>query len=66
MLNDRDMIRAAQRDYHRAWRAKNPEKVKAAQQRYWLKKAKAADSCSDCDRETETGSDGGNRQKDSV
>ena len=66
MQTDRDMIRAAQRDYHRAWRAKNPEKVKAAQQRYWLKKAKAADSGSDGESEAKAGSDGGNRQKDSI
>ncbi len=29
------------RDYHRRWRAEHPEKVKAAQMRYWTKKAQA-------------------------
>lgn len=28
----------AQREYHREWRAKHPESVKAAQMRYWTKK----------------------------
>lgn len=27
------------REYYRAWRAANPEKVKAAQMRYWERKA---------------------------
>lgn len=27
------------REYARKWRAANPDKVKAAQERYWLKKA---------------------------
>lgn len=27
------------REYARRWRAANPDKVKAAQQRYWLKQA---------------------------
>lgn len=29
----------ARRAYFREWRKKNPEKVKAAQERYWAKKA---------------------------
>lgn len=33
--------RAARREYYRQWRAANPEKVDAAQERYWLKKAAA-------------------------
>ena len=27
------------REYHREWRKKHPESVKAAQMRYWAKKA---------------------------
>lgn len=30
--------RAAQREYMRRWRANNPDKVKASQERFWLKK----------------------------
>lgn len=32
---------AARREYMRAWRAKNREKVKAANERYWAKKGEA-------------------------
>lgn len=32
--------REAQRKYHREWRAKNPEKVRASNQRYWEKKGR--------------------------
>lgn len=32
--------REARNAYMRAWRAKNKEKEKAAQERYWKKKAK--------------------------
>ena len=35
-----DLAREAQRQYHREWRAKNPDKVRAKNQRYWLRKAK--------------------------
>lgn len=31
---------AARRAYKREWNRRNPDKVKAAQARYWLKKAK--------------------------
>jgi hypothetical protein len=30
--------------YAREWRAKNPDKVQAANARYWLKKAKEAEN----------------------
>ena len=33
--------RAARREYMRRWRAEHPEAVKAAQVRYWAKKAEA-------------------------
>ena len=32
----------ARRAYRRAWAKKNPEKVKAIQERYWAKKAEQA------------------------
>ena len=34
-----ELIREERRRYAREWRAKNPDKVKAACQRYWKKKA---------------------------
>jgi len=34
-----DKAREAKRIYMRAWRRKNKDKVKAAQERYWQKKA---------------------------
>lgn len=34
----------ARREYQRAWRQKNPDKVKANNARYWERKAKAAES----------------------
>ena len=33
--------RAARREYMRRWRAEHPESVKAAQVRYWAKKAES-------------------------
>ena len=33
-----DDAKIAQREYMRRWRAENPEKVRAAQARYWNKK----------------------------
>lgn len=35
--------KAARAAYYREWKKKNPEKVKAAQERYWLKKAQQAE-----------------------
>ena len=34
-----ETIKKLQREYLRQWRAKNPDKVKAATRRYWEKKA---------------------------
>ena len=34
-----ELVRAEKAKYVREWRAKNPEKVKAANQRYWERKA---------------------------
>ena len=36
-----NIIKKARADYQREWRKKNPEKVKAAQDRYWLRKAQS-------------------------
>ena len=32
-------IREANRQYKKEWRKRNPDKVKASNERYWLKKA---------------------------
>lgn len=37
-----DKAKEARRAYKREWNRKNPDKVKAAQERYWNKKAEAA------------------------
>ncbi len=34
---------AARREYKRQWAKKNPDKVKAQQERYWAKKAQKAE-----------------------
>lgn len=34
-----ERAKQAQREYARKWRANNPDKVKAAQARYWQRKA---------------------------
>ena len=36
---DNEKIREVKREYYREWRAKNPDKVKAIQARFWAKKA---------------------------
>ena len=38
-LEIKEQIRERQRSYKREWRKKNPDKIKAANERYWLKKA---------------------------
>lgn len=35
----REAARAAKNAYMREWARKNPDKVRAAQERYWLKRA---------------------------
>lgn len=42
-----ELVREERRRYAREWRAKNPEKVKAANQRYWERKAQARLSTED-------------------
>lgn len=37
MMNE--TAKAARREYYRRWRSANPDKVKATQQRYWMRKA---------------------------
>lgn len=37
-----EAIRAARREYNRAYRKKNPERVKSWYMKYWLKKANEA------------------------
>lgn len=34
--------KAARNAYHREWNRRNPDKVKAAQEKYWAKKAQQA------------------------
>ena len=36
-----ELVREERRRYAREWRKKNPEKVRAANQRYWERKVKA-------------------------
>jgi len=41
---DREKAAEARRAYKREWNHKNRDKVKAAQDRYWLKKAQQAEA----------------------
>ena len=36
---EKESIRKARNAYRREWNKRNPEKVKAAQEKYWLRKA---------------------------
>ena len=38
-IDKAEAARAARREYQRRWRAKNPDKVKAATERYWMRVA---------------------------
>ena len=38
--NEFNTIRKAKNEYQRQWRKQNPDKVKAIQERYWLRKAR--------------------------
>lgn len=38
-----DKAREARKQYMKEWRAKNPDKVKAINERYWAKKAKESE-----------------------
>lgn len=48
-----DLIAEARRAYHREWRAKNKEKIREYNQRFWIKKAQ------ELQREQEAGRSGG-------
>lgn len=39
-----EKAKEARRAYKRAWNRRNPEKVKAAQERYWSRRAEAAEA----------------------
>lgn len=39
MKDMQELKREVRREYMREWRKNNPDKLKAAQERYWLKKA---------------------------
>lgn len=39
--------------YYRAWRRRNPEKVKAINERYWSKKARLAEELESIDYRTD-------------
>lgn len=41
-MTDKELAREAKNRYLREWRKRNPEKVKAAEERYWARKAKEA------------------------
>lgn len=41
-MNENEEIKQAQRVYYREWRAKNRDKVKAINQRYWQRRAEKA------------------------
>ena len=48
-----DMAKAARNEYARKWREKNKDKVRAAHDRYWEKKAREADEMKAQNLETE-------------
>lgn len=39
-MNIEEEAKKMEAEYHRNWRIKNPEKVKAIRKRYWINKAK--------------------------
>lgn len=51
-LKEREIQR--KREYHRRWRAEHPESVKAAQMRYWAKKAEEMRQSASLPADTET------------
>lgn len=46
---------AARRAYKREWNRRNPDKVRAAQERYWNRKAEAAEAKQETDEPTKQG-----------
>lgn len=51
---NRNDARAARNAYAREWRRKNPDKVKAAYERYWKKKAAEMKNVEELATSTET------------
>lgn len=45
----RKAAREASNAYKREWAKRNPDKVKAAQERYWVKKAKEREEAANAD-----------------
>lgn len=43
-MESADQVKERKREYFRNWRKNNPDKVRAAQERYWLRKANAGES----------------------
>jgi len=39
---EKELARKARNEYQKEWRAKNPDKVKASNERYWLRLAEKA------------------------
>ncbi|MBE5773356.1 MAG: phosphatase [Clostridiales bacterium] len=52
--NEFNTIRKAKNEYQRQWRKQNPEKVKAIQERYWLRKARKINGEGEKHVETQT------------
>ena len=46
-----DKAKEARRAYKREWNRRNPDKVKAAQERYWNRKAQQAQQTQDAQEE---------------
>ena len=57
-MNDylKERERQRKREYHREWRKNHPDSVKAAQMRYWAKKA--AEMRDVCSSQEETNAEG--------
>ena len=58
MNNDKSVNEAekieARREYHREWRKNHPESVKAARDRFWIKKAAEMKQAAEIRNEEET------------
>ena len=54
VLSVNDKAREMRREYKREWNRRNKDKVKAAQERYWQKKAAAAEQETQTDEPTIT------------
>ncbi len=54
-MDGKDVEKASEfkRAYHREWRRKNRDKVRAAQQRYWVKKMREFEAQQQATRDSE-------------